>query len=401
MSDSALVNDSDLPKPTQGTRPGRQAPLSRRQGAMPHDVSEQPKARPGDAIADAGSPTSTETTMTTAPPPDDVTTSETTPGLRSMLSFRKLSALYIFVLLFAVFSLWVPSTFLTAGTWRSLLDSQALTAMAAIGLMIPVAAGAFDLAIGAEVGVTSIFVSWLLVERGVPIAAAVPLTLVLGALVGGISAFLITRVKIDSFIATLGVSSVGSAVIYWLSGGAQILNLPPDFVAFSTGRLFGLTVPVFVMLGVALVVWYVMEHTPAGRRVYATGGNAQAARLAGVRTSAVLTGALIACGVIAAGVGLLLASRLGTGDPTSGPSFLLPAFSAVFLGSTQFRDGRFNVWGTVVAVYVLAVGVQGLQLAGAPVWIPDLFNGLALLLAVGLAKFRGEGRAIRRLFRRA
>lgn len=96
--------------------------------------------------------------------------------------------------------------------------------------------------------------------------------------------------------------------------------------------------------------------------------------------------------MIAAGVGLLLASRIGTGDPTSGPSFLLPAFSAVFLGSTQFRSGRFNVWGTVVAVYVLAVGVKGLQLGGAPVWIPDLFNGLALILAVGLAKFSTKGK---------
>lgn len=342
-----------------------------------------------------------ETTMTGAPP-DDVTAPEVPAPARRLLaalSFRKLSAIYIFVLLFAVFSFWVPTTFLTVGTWRSLLDSQALTAMAAVGLMIPVAAGAFDLAIGAEVGVTSIFVSWLLVERGIPIMVAVPLTLVLGAVVGGVSALLVTRAGIDSFIATLGVSSVGAALTYWLSGGAQILNLPPDFVAFSTGRIFGITVPVFVMLGVALVVWYVMENTPIGRRVYATGGNAQAARLAGVRTPRVLTGALIACGVISAGVGLLLASRLGTGDPTSGPSFLLPAFSAVFLGSTQFRDGRFNVWGTVVAVYVLAVGVQGLQLAGAPVWIPDLFNGLALLLAVGLAKFKGGNRlgGVRRL----
>ncbi len=78
----------------------------------------------------------------------------------------------------------------------------------------------------------------------------------------------------------------------------------------------------------------------------------------------------------------------GNGDPTSGPSFLLPAFSAVFLGSTQFRDGRVNVWGTVVAVYVLAVGVEGLQLAGAPVWIPDLFNGIALALAASLVQGR-------------
>ncbi len=317
-----------------------------------------------------------------------------------MLSFRRLSAVYIFIALFVIYSLWVPDTFLTADTWRSLIDNQALTALAAVGLTIPVAAGAFDLAIGSEVGFASIAVSWLLVNHGVSIAVAVPLTLLFGAVIGGVSAVLVTLVKIDSFIATLGVSSVAIALTEWLSNGAQILNLPANFVSFSTGSVFGITVPVLILLGVATLVWYVLENTPAGRRIYATGGNQAAARLAGVRTGRVVASAFIASGVITAGVGLLLASRIGTGDPTSGPSFLLPAFSAVFLGSTQFRAGRFNVWGTVVAVYVLAVGVKGLQLGGAPVWIPDLFNGIALILAVGLAKFdMGSGRfaSIRRL----
>jgi len=112
--------------------------------------------------------------------------------------------------------------------------------------------------------------------------------------------------------------------------------------------------------------------------------------------------ALVCCGAIAAFSGLLVSSALGTGDPTIGPAYLLPAFSAAFLGSTQFRGGRFNVWGTVLAVYVLATGVKGLQLAGAPIWIPDLFNGVALLLAVGLAKYQGTARragAVKRLLR--
>jgi ribose transport system permease protein len=306
------------------------------------------------------------------------------------LSFKRSSALYIFVALFIAFSIWEPRTFLAVGTWRSLLDGQALTALAAIGLLIPVASGAFNLALGAEIGFTSIFVSWLLVDHGLPVSAAVPLTIVVGALIGGASALLVGVFKIDSFIATLGVQSILLACVEWLSGGTQILNLPSGFVSFSTRKFAGITAPVYIMVLIAVVVWYVLENTPVGRRIYATGGNESAARLAGVRTRTVVVGSFVACGVISAGVGLLLASRIGTGDPTSGPSFLLPAFSAVFLGSTQFRAGRFNVWGTVVAVYVLAVGVTGFQLAGAPVWIPDLFNGLALVIAVGLAKFDGR-----------
>ncbi len=139
-----------------------------------------------------------------------------------------------------------------------------------------------------------------------------------------------------------------------------------------------------------LVVWYVLEWTPIGRRVYATGGNPEAARLAGVRTSIVTVVCLLVCGVIAAAAGILNSARLGVGDPTVGPDYLLPALAGVFLGATQFRGGRVNVWGTVIAVYVLATGTTGLQLAGAPVWVPDLFNGVALLVAVGVARYQGR-----------
>ncbi len=203
---------------------------------------------------------------------------------------------------------------------------------------------------------------------------------------------MITRARIPSFIATLGVSSLLTAAIAWISGSQQIVNLPSGFAEIGTGQLFGLSYPFYIMIVVSAVLWYVLERTPIGRRVYATGGNVDAmggssesAALAGIRTSRIVLGALVTGGVVAAGAGLLETSQLSAGDPTIGPGFLLPVIAAVFLGSTQFRGGRFNIWGTVVAAYVLAVGVKGLQLAGLPIWIPDLFNGAALLLAVGLA----------------
>jgi ribose transport system permease protein len=147
-----------------------------------------------------------------------------------------------------------------------------------------------------------------------------------------------------------------------------------------------------------------MQRTPTGRRLYATGGNPNAARLAGVRTSRVIVLSLVSCGVIAALAGVLTSGQLGIGDPTVGPGYLLPAYAAAFLGSTQFQGGRYNVWGSVLAVLVLAVGVKGLQLAGAPVWIPDLFNGVALLIAVGMSKYQRTARrsaAVARILRRS
>ncbi|MET4781529.1 ABC transporter permease [Glaciihabitans sp. UYNi722] len=318
------------------------------------------------------------------------------------LSFKRISAIYVFVILFVVFSIWVPQTFLRIETWTALLDSQAVTVIVAIGLVIALSAGAFDLAIGAEVGFGSIMLAWLLVRAGVPDFLALILAVGIGAMVGLVNGLLIVKVRIDSFIATLAMSSILLALIAWVSSSQQILGLPQTLVSISLAQVFGITVPVLVMLIVAIIVWYVLEKTPVGRRIYATGGNIEAARLAGVNVSAVVVGSLVVCGAISALGGSIVSSRLGTGDPSIGPAYLLPAFSAAFLGSTQFKGGRFNVWGTVVAVYVLATGVQGLQLAGAPIWIPDLFNGVALLIAVGLAKFQGRsGRtsAIRKIMR--
>jgi ABC-type sugar transport system ATPase subunit/ribose/xylose/arabinose/galactoside ABC-type transport system permease subunit len=314
--------------------------------------------------------------------------------LRRAVAFRNMSALYLLAFMFVVFALWVPDTFLTAGTWRSLLSNQAVTCLVAVGLVVPTACGVIDLAIGAEVGLGAILVARLLVGH-VPIAAAVVLSLLAGAAVGIFSWLMITRARIPSFIATLAVSSLLAAAIAWISGSEQIVNLPAGFARLGNGQLLGITYPVYIMLAVAVALWYVLERTPAGRRVYATGGNvdamggsSEAAALAGIRVSRVILAALVTSGVVAGLGGLLLTSQLSTGDPTVGPGYLLPVIAAVFLGSTQFRGGRFNIWGTVVAAYVLAVGVKGLQLAGLPIWIPDLFNGAALLVAVGLAAWR-------------
>ena len=200
---------------------------------------------------------------------------------------------------------------------------------------------------------------------------------------------MITRARIPSFIATLAVSSLLTAAIAWISGSQQIVNLPAGFATIGTGQLFGLTYPV-------------LHHARRRRRCSGTSWNAPRSAAASTPPAATRTPRpWPVCAPHASScspwspaawsrglAGLLVTSQLSAGDPTIGPGYLLPVIAAVFLGSTQFRGGRFNIWGTVVAAYVLAVGVKGLQLAGLPIWIPDLFNGAALLLAVGLAAWR-------------
>jgi len=219
------------------------------------------------------------------------------------------------------------------------------------------------------------------------------ITLVASAAIGLLISVLIVGFRIDSFIATLGASSLLLAFVTFISGGRQILKMPRAFVDFGTDRIFGLTYPFLVMLAIAIAVWYVLQRTPLGRRVYATGGNLEAARLSGIHVVAVVVGAMTASGALTGIAGALMTARLGNADPTIGPAFMLPAFTAAFLGSTQFHHGRFNVPGTVLSVYVLATGVKGLQLSGVPTWVTDGFDGAALLIAVGLASAARNGSA--------
>ncbi|WP_110590174.1 ABC transporter permease [Microbacterium suaedae] len=303
------------------------------------------------------------------------------------LSFRNVSAIWILLAMMIVFSLWIPDRFLQIGVWRSLLDAEALTGLAALGALIPLIGGSLNLAIGGQVGFAAIVSAWLLARAGLPIAVQLPLVILVGALIGLVTGLVITKLKVEPIIATLGMSSILLAGMAWVSNSQQILDIGPDYRVLATTQLFGITLPVYILLVVSFLAWYVLERTPVGRRMYAAGFNPEAARLAGVRVERLQVWSLVVGGAIAALAGALLTSRINAGDPTVGPSFLLPALTAVFLGSTQFKGGRFNVWGTIVAMYVLAIGIKGLQLAGLPSWVNDLFYGLALLLAVALSQW--------------
>lgn len=307
-----------------------------------------------------------------------------THAWRRALSFGNISAVYVLVVLLIGFAIWVPE-FYTPQIFKTLLYQQAVTTMVAIALVIPLAAGVYDLSVGAVVGMCSVTLAWSSVVKDQPLAVALAITLAVGIAVGLVNALLVLKWKVQSLIATLAMSSVLAALGVAVSGNVQITGIPTSLQSFSTFEFLGVSAPVYVLLALCIVVWYVMEHTPAGRALFATGGNIEAARLAGVRTGRVICLALVASAVIAALAGVMATARTGLGEPNIGPPFLLPAFGAAFLGATQLKRGQFNVWGTVLATYVLASGVKGLQLGGAPFWLPDLFNGVALALAVGIS----------------
>jgi ribose transport system permease protein len=309
-------------------------------------------------------------------------------GLR--LGFDRFSGLYVLAAIIITFGIWVPDTFLTTQTLRAVASQQAVVAILALALLAPLAAGVFDLSVGAMLGLAVVLVTKFQ-AMGMDFPLAIVATLCVGAAVGLVNSFLIIIFRIDSFIATLGMSSILGAMVFWVTGNQPIVaGVSPDFVRLGQGDLWGVPLPFVYLVLLAVLLLYVMEYRPLGRQLYATGGNEVSARLSGVRTDRMVVSALLFSGVIAALAGVIFAAVIGSGSLSAGPPFLLPAFAAVFLGSTQIKNGRANVLGTLLAVYVLGLGVKGLLLVGAEFWVSDLFNGVALIAAVALAVLRGR-----------
>lgn len=303
------------------------------------------------------------------------------------------SLVFIWPLLIILFGIFKPETFLTTVTLRTVLADQAITAMMALSLVLPIACNKFDISVAGTMGLSIILVATFIVKWELPWPIAIILTLAAGLLIGLGNVIAVVVLRINSFIATLATFSILGAMIQWISGGDQIAEgIPNSFKEFGRKTIWTIPLPVFYMLAIAAILWYVLDFRQFGRYLYATGSNEDAARLAGVSTRMVATIALLASSTIATIVGVIFTMRIGAASIDAGTPYLLPSFAAAFLGATQFKEGNVNVPGTIVAVYVLATGVKGVQLMGAPYWFEDLFHGLALITAVGLAVRSGRQR---------
>lgn len=333
---------------------------------------------------------STDSVAPSSTPAEERPTTRSRSRVLSALSPRRISGVYILIALIIFFGL-ANDNFFTLTTLRSVASEQAVTAIVATGLMIALAAGVFDLSIAGTMGIANIIVAKLM-SGGMAVPEAIILTILMCSVIGIVNGILVIGVRIDPFIATLGTNSILVALIVLISNNQNVLGVPESFANLSTHSIATIPLPVFYVLGLSLAVWYVLEWTPIGRRLYATGGGREVANLAGIRTNTYVICSFVASASIAAAAGILVVASVGTGSTEVGPSYLLPAFAAGFLGATQFRPGRYNVWGTVLAVYLLATGVKGLVLMGAAVWVPEMFNGVALLVAVGAAGVQRRAR---------
>ncbi len=296
--------------------------------------------------------------------------------------------LLLTIVLIIVFSIVLPNTFPTLLTAQSILSDRSTIAFLALAEMIVISAGQFDLSIGYGIGLAHILGVGLQVKAGVPWPLAIVIVIALGATIGAINGVLVRFAKIDSFIATLGVGTILYAISEWYTGGQQISGtLPAPFIAINGAAPLGIPIPALYVLLIAILLWIAFDYLPIGRYLYAIGSNERAAELIGIPITRYVIGAFIASGVVTAIAGIVLGAKLQVGQSNIGPEYLLPAFVGALLGSTSVRPGRVNVWGTIIAVLILAVGISGIQQLGASFFIEPLFNGLTLIVAVGLAGY--------------
>lgn len=297
------------------------------------------------------------------------------------------------VALCVLFSALAPDLFPTWANVKAIVNNQSVPAILALAVVLPLAAGEFDLSVGAVLGFTAIVAAKVSIA-GAPVLVAVVAAVGAGAAIGLVNAVLVVRVGVSAFIATLGMATVLSGGNLWLTNGSVLYEgIGEGLTLLARSRLLGLPAVFFYLLVVAVLLWVLLERTPFGRYLTSTGLGRNSARLAGVSTNLYLGSAFVISGALAGLAGVLQTGTVGSASPSAGPDFLLPAYAAAFLGATTIRRGRFNVGGTMVGVLVLAVGVSGLNLLGAPFWVAPVFNGAALLLAVSFAAVvAGRGR---------
>ncbi|SCB58304.1 monosaccharide ABC transporter membrane protein, CUT2 family [Rhizobium aethiopicum] len=301
--------------------------------------------------------------------------------------------------LILLFSIMLPDTFPTVLNVRSIVSDKAIIALLSLAAMIPMASGRIDLTVGYGIVLWHILAISLQTVYGLPWPVAVLIVLALGVLTGFINGLLVEVAKIDSFIATLGTGTVLYALALWHTGGRQVVGvLPEGFYALNGTMLFGLPITGFYVLLIAICMWIVLEYLPIGRYLYAIGANPKAAALNGIPVRKFVIGAFVTSGLLAALTGVLLASKLRIGQASVGLEYLLPALVGAFLGSTTIKPGRVNVWGTLIGVIILAVGISGIQQFGGSFFVEPLFNGVTLLIAIGIAGYAQRKRgAVRRI----
>ncbi len=296
---------------------------------------------------------------------------------------RRFGTVIALGLLIVYFSATTSGAFMTVATANAILTQVSVVGILALGLTVCLIVGEFDLSIGWTASLAGMVATGLMSKNGTPVVVALAVAVGIGIAVGLINGLIVTLLKVNALLATLATGSILSGIINWYSISPFSEGLSPLFLKLGQSKPLGIPMPAYFFFGIAIVLWVLLQQTATGRRIYALGGNAEAARIAGVHTTRLRILAFIISGTCAAVAGLLLAAQLGSGQPTGAVGLLLSAFAGAFLGSATWREGEFHIGGTVIGIFIMGVTFAGLALLDAEYFFRDVITGLILIIAVG------------------
>ena len=263
-----------------------------------------------------------------------------------------------------------------------------MLAIITFGLTVVLLTGEFDLSIAAIFSLSGALSAGLVSFNELPTALVVVLVLGVGALIGLANGVLVMYFRLPALVATIAMASIVDGITLWYTDGQVIFEgIPDDFIQIGRASLGEIQTPMLFMIGIAVVLFIMLKYTAAGRSIHAIGGNRAAARMSGIRVDRFVILAFVISGLCAAFAGVLQTARNGSALAFMGNSFLLPAFAAAFLGSVTLRRGEFHIVGTIIGVYFVAIGANGLFILGFPFWVEFVFSGTILIVATAGSRF--------------
>jgi len=299
----------------------------------------------------------------------------------ALYMWRNQKALLALLLIAVVFT-FLTEHFFTFHNLMNVARQTSIYALLAAGMTLVLTLGEIDLSVGANAGFCGVVAAFLLKKVGIDVPVAFLLVLCVGGFVGLLNGFLVAKIRVPFFVATLATMSVLTGASFLITRGYPISLLPKAWRLFGRGVLWGVPAPVIIMVIVFIVLQVLQSRTVLGREIYAVGANARAARLSGINTDRIRILAYALCGVLAGLGGIVISSRLDSGDPSVGPAFLLTLIAAPILGGTKLSGGEGTMVGTLIGALVLGVINNAMSLMNLNTYWQDVARGLIVLAIV-------------------
>lgn len=290
---------------------------------------------------------------------------------------------FVLIAICAFFAIMNADAFLTVSNFFTIARQVSMMGIVAVGMTFVMLVGGFDLSVGTLQGLTGVTVAAMMVNFGLPTPVAVIITLGTGLAVGALNGFIVTRLKVNPFITTLSTMTIIKGIAFALTGAFPITNLPEDFQFMGQGYIAGVVpIPVLIMVAIFAIGIFILNKTYLGRYFYMVGGNEEAARLSGINVKTVKMVAFMLCSMLGALAGMILASRLNSGQPAAGDGFEFEVITACVLGGVSLDGGKGKLSGVVLGVLIMGVLANGMIILSIDEYYQWIIKGAVLVAAV-------------------